>query len=98
MVILQKYWKAIDTGTPLEEAYTTLSDAICQGTKDWLAVSAKEFTSFVPINFGTERIEAIAENGTLYDIKALDKNGNMLDVVSSGKSGNLIHIKALQKI
>eukprot|EP00567_Pseudictyota_dubia_P018074 CAMPEP_0197438106 /NCGR_PEP_ID=MMETSP1175-20131217/5191_1 /TAXON_ID=1003142 /ORGANISM="Triceratium dubium, Strain CCMP147" /LENGTH=608 /DNA_ID=CAMNT_0042967773 /DNA_START=30 /DNA_END=1856 /DNA_ORIENTATION=- len=56
------FWKARDEGVSLEEAYKTLAENIKKGTKDWLEGSAKEFSQFTPVNFGIDRINAVAED------------------------------------
>lgn len=42
-------------------------------------------------------VEAIAEDGTLYDIKAIATNGDRLNVMGVQQLGNIIDIKALDK-
>ncbi|GAA3275701.1 FHA domain-containing protein [Dactylosporangium vinaceum] len=53
------YWQAIDAGTDHETAIRQLADGIKQDTDWWFHVSAQEFSSAVPINFGAERIAKI---------------------------------------
>ncbi|TQF66206.1 FHA domain-containing protein [Pseudoalteromonas luteoviolacea] len=55
------YWKARAAGVSVEEASDNLAEEIRDCTQSWLDVSAKEFTSFAPINFGADRIQKIAD-------------------------------------
>nr|WP_108913811.1 MULTISPECIES: hypothetical protein [Frankia] len=57
------YWEARDAGVPHEQAIRGLADGIKQDTDDWFAVSAQEFSTALPINFGSERIATIEAAG-----------------------------------
>ncbi|MEO3977627.1 hypothetical protein [Streptomyces sp. CAU 1734] len=56
------YWRAIEDGTAHGDAVRALADGIKEDTDGWLHVSAQEFSQAAPINFGTERIQQIAES------------------------------------
>ncbi|MEA2839991.1 MAG: hypothetical protein QOF41_1321 [Methylobacteriaceae bacterium] len=64
-----RYWKARDGGADAETAICDLAQSIREGTQGWLEVSAQEYSQAVPINFGAERIAAIAA-ATGLDTKA----------------------------
>jgi hypothetical protein len=53
------YWRERDAGTECPVAIRHLADAIQVDTDDWMRVSAQEFSTALPINFGAERIEEI---------------------------------------
>ncbi|MGW0392226.1 hypothetical protein ACWDYJ_15305 [Streptomyces sp. NPDC003042] len=56
------YWRARDAGAGHDDAVRGLADGIKEDTDGWLQVSAQEFSQAAPINFGTERIQQIAES------------------------------------
>ena len=58
-----EYWRMRDAGEPPATAIRRLGDSIREDTHAWLQVSAKEYSEAVPINFGAERIEQIAQEG-----------------------------------
>ncbi|CAB9513878.1 expressed unknown protein [Seminavis robusta] len=65
---VMKFWKSKDEeGVDLEDAFTRLSKDVKQGTQDWLDLSAKEFSSSTPVNFGIERINQVFEHSHVVD-------------------------------
>jgi hypothetical protein len=56
-----RYWEAREAGTPAQDAIRGLADGIKEDTDGWLEVSAQEFSQALPINFGDERTQKIAE-------------------------------------
>lgn len=66
------YWKNRDKGMVMESALTQLADEIKKGTLDWLEVSAKEFSSFTPVNFGVDRVNAVEKEMNI-DVNARAK-------------------------
>jgi len=60
-----EYWRAREGGEQQEIAVRALADGIKKDTDDWFHVSAQEFSTALPINFGAERIAEIeAASGT----------------------------------
>ena len=55
------YWQARAEGMPHDQAIRALADGIKQDTDDWFQVSAQEFSTALPINFGAERTAMIEE-------------------------------------
>lgn len=62
---VKSYWEDVDNGMDEENAKNILAETIKQGTHDWLEQSAKEFSSFAPVNFGIERINTIASETSI---------------------------------
>lgn len=53
------YWRARAEGVDPDTAIRALADGIKKDTDDWFQVSAQEFSTALPINFGAERIAKI---------------------------------------
>lgn len=54
-----RYWQDRAEGVVPEAAIRTLADSIKKDTEGWLQVSAQEFSTALPINFGATRIAEI---------------------------------------
>ena len=59
-----RYWQSRDAGTEPQQAIRQLAQDIKDDTDGWLQVSAQEFSTAAPINFGAQRIADIeAQSG-----------------------------------
>ena len=56
-----RYWQDRDRGDGHDAAIRRFAAGIKEDTAGWLHVSAQEFSQAAPINFGTERIQQIAQ-------------------------------------
>lgn len=55
-----EHWQRLAEGFDMDLSVRLLADRIKNDTEAWLAVSAKEFTEAVPVNFGAERAAQIS--------------------------------------